>query len=75
MTHDWLVRRPVRTRSVVAWRGFAKPDFWIWMGVIFAINAVAAGVLRSGVLAIADAVTSFLALLTAALLGRNAARR
>lgn len=55
--------------------GFAKPDFWIWMGVIFAINAVAAGVLGSGVLAIADAVTSFLALLTAALLGRNAARR
>ena len=55
--------------------GFSKPDFWIWMGVIFGVNAGIAAVLGSGVLAVVDAVTAFLALLTAALLGRNALRR
>ncbi len=55
--------------------GFSKPDFWIWMGVIFAVNAIAAAVLGVAVLAVVDAVTAFLALLTAALLGRDAVRK
>ncbi len=54
--------------------GFSKPDFWIWMGIIFGVNAVAAALLGAGVLAVVDAVTAFLALFTAATLGRNAVR-
>jgi hypothetical protein len=55
--------------------GFSKPDFWIWMGVIFGVNAVVAAVVGSGVVAVIAAVTAFLALFTASLLGRNAARQ
>ena len=53
--------------------GFAKSDFWIWMGIIFGVNAVAAALLGAGVLAVLDAITGFFALLTAALIGRNVA--
>ena len=55
--------------------GFSKPEFWIWMGVIFGVNAATAALLGAGVLAVADAVTGFFALLTAALTGRSAAAR
>jgi hypothetical protein len=61
--------------SVVAVEGFSRPDFWIWMGVIFAVNAIAAAVLGVAVLAVANAVTAFFALLTAALLGRDGVRK
>ncbi len=54
---------------------FSKPDFWMWMGIIFGVNAAAAGVLGAGVLAVVAAVTGFSALLTAALMGRNAVGR
>ncbi|MDQ4070556.1 MAG: hypothetical protein M3203_13955 [Actinomycetota bacterium] len=54
--------------------GFAKPDFWIWIGIVFGVNAVAAALLGSVVLAVVAAVTAFLAVLTAAVLGRHAFR-
>ncbi len=56
----------------MAVEAFAKPDFWIWMGTIFGVNAVAAALLGATVLAIVGAVTAVLAVLTAAVLGRTA---
>lgn len=64
-----------RTRpDVAAMEEFSKPEFWIWMGVIFGANAVAAALLGAGVLAVFATVTGFSALLTAAVIGRNAVR-
>ncbi len=54
--------------------GFSKPDFWIWMGIIFGVNSVAAALLGAGPLAVMAAVTGFCALLTSAVIGRNALR-
>ena len=64
-----------RTPTLAEVERFSKPDFWIWMGIIFGVNAAAAGVLGAGVLAVVAAVTGFSALLTAALMGRNAVGR
>ena len=55
--------------------GFSKPDFWIWMGVIFGLNAMAAALLGAGALAVMGAFTGFSALLTAALIARNAVQQ
>ena len=63
-----------RAHSLIVMEGFSKPDFWIWTGIIFGVNAVAAALLGAVVLAVVGAVTAFLALLTAAVLGRNAVR-
>ena len=52
--------------------GFSKADFWIWMGLIFAVHAVAAAALGVAVLALAAAVTACSAVVTAAMLGRAA---
>ena len=52
--------------------GFSKPDFWIWMGAVFGVNAVAFAALGAAVPAVFGAVTAFLALLSAALLEREA---
>ena len=53
---------------------FSKPDFWMWMGIVFGVNAVAAALLGAGVLAIADAVTGFSSLLTASTIRRHSLR-
>ena len=55
--------------------GFSKPDFWIWMGVIFGLNAIAAALLGAIALAVMGAFTGFSALLTAALIARNAVQQ
>ena len=68
------MHRAAGAHSVALVEGFSKPDFWIWMGIIFGVNAVVAFLLGAVVLGVVDAVTGFLALLTAAVLGRNAAR-
>jgi energy-converting hydrogenase Eha subunit A len=51
---------------------FAEPDFWMWTGIIFGVNAIAMALLGVTVLAVLAAVTGFSALLTAAVIGRNA---
>ncbi len=52
--------------------GFTNPDFWIGMGIVFGVNAVVMALLGPSVLAVAEVVTGFFALLTAAVIGRNA---
>jgi len=56
----------------LAVEGFSKADFWIWMSLIFAVNAGAAAALGAPVLAAVAAVTAFSAAFTAAMLGRAA---
>ncbi len=68
------MRSVARRHSLCDVEGFSKPDFWIWTGIIFGVNAVAAALLGAVVLAVAGGVTAFLALLTAAVLARNAVR-
>lgn len=74
-SQDRCGRRPsspaVRLACVMV-EGFSKPDFWIGMGIVFGVNAIAAALLGAGVLALVDAVTGFSALLTGAVIGRSA---
>jgi hypothetical protein len=55
--------------------GFSKPDFWIWMGVIFGFNAMASALLGLVALALVGAITGFSSLLTAAVIARNAVQQ
>ncbi len=55
--------------------GFSKPEYWMWMGIVFGVNAVAAALLGVGVVAVVAAVTGFSALLTSAVVARNALRK
>lgn len=64
-----------RTPSLAKVEGFSKPEFWIWMGIIFGVNAMAAALLGAVAFAAIGAVTGFSALLTAALIARNAVQQ
>ena len=55
--------------------GFSKPEFWIWMGIIFGLNAIVAAVMGAVALAVVGAFTGFSALLTGALVARNAVQQ
>ncbi len=55
--------------------GFSKPEFWFWMGIVFGVAAVWAGLLGVPALAVSAAVTGFGALITAYVRARNPAER